>query len=97
MVRVDFKKFRFELVAGADIDRDHLVGKAQLFESDMHLMAIGGRPGPDFKHRGSLLIVVRNRLRAILSTACAERNADEPPPPNPLHTRGANRLPAHAS
>ena len=37
---------------GADIDRDHLVLQAELFERDVHLVTIGGRPSIDFEHCG---------------------------------------------
>src|SRR5207302_5387084 len=46
----DLQKFRLELVTGADVDRDHLVFETELFECYVHLVAIGGRPGPDFEH-----------------------------------------------
>jgi len=51
VVRRNLQKLGLELIAGADIDRDHLVFEAELFECNVHLVAIGGRPGPDFEHR----------------------------------------------
>ena len=50
VIGIDLEEFRLELVAGADVDRDHLVFEAELFERDVHLVTIGGRPSPDFEH-----------------------------------------------
>ena len=50
MIGVDRQEFRLELLAGTDVDRHDLVGHAELFESDVHLVAIGGRPSPHFDH-----------------------------------------------
>src|SRR5260370_21857774 len=54
VIGLDLEELRLELVAGADIDRDHLVGNAECLERDMHLVPIGGRPSPYFDHRRSL-------------------------------------------
>ena len=40
MVCRDLQELRLELVAGADIDRDHLVFEAELFERNVHFVAI---------------------------------------------------------
>ena len=46
----DVEECGLELVAGADIDRDHLVLQAEFFERDMHLVSVWRRPGPYFEH-----------------------------------------------
>src|SRR6202035_307490 len=56
----------------------------ELFERNVHLVAIGGRPAPHFDHRSIPPVGVR-RARAILGSAEVERNADEPAPANPLY------------
>src|SRR3546814_19935299 len=45
VVRADLQKVRLELVAGADIDRMHIVFESQLLQHDMDLMAVRRRPG----------------------------------------------------
>src|SRR3546814_13305807 len=47
VVRADLQKVRLELVAGADIDRMHIVFASQLLQHDMDLMAVRRRPGID--------------------------------------------------
>ena len=51
MIGRDLQELRLELVASADVDRDHLVGKAEILQRDMHLVAIRRRPTPHFEHR----------------------------------------------
>src|SRR5688572_2580001 len=46
----DLEEFGLELVAGADIDRDHAVRGAGLLEHDVNLVAVGRRPGIEIDH-----------------------------------------------
>ena len=76
VVRRDGEEFRPKLLALADIDRDDLVGDAQLFEGDMHLVAVRRGPGPDFDHGASPVggqrFQWRPRSRAVRKTVAFE-------------------------
>jgi len=44
------EELRLELVAGADVDRVHVVGRARFLEHDVDLVAVWGRPGVELDH-----------------------------------------------
>src|SRR5712672_3580612 len=48
------KELRYVLVAGADVVRDDYGFGAELFERNVHVVAIGGRPAPHFNQRSIL-------------------------------------------
>src|SRR3954470_6253735 len=53
VVRADRQKFRLELVAFADIDRDRAVFETALFEHDADLPAVRSRPVIEVDHDAS--------------------------------------------
>jgi hypothetical protein len=54
VIGVERQELRLELLALADVDRDHLVGQAEFLERDVHLVTVRGWPGPALDH-GHLL------------------------------------------
>ncbi len=50
IVGTDFQKSVLELIAAADVDRHDIVGNAELFEQDGHLLAVGRRGVMNIDH-----------------------------------------------
>src|SRR6202049_4836415 len=67
----DLQELRLELVAGANIDRDHLVFESDLFERNVHLVAIWGSASSTLRSSLNSPVGVR-RARAILGSAEVE-------------------------
>jgi hypothetical protein len=44
VVRTDFEKFVFELIAPGNIAGDKVIGQATFLQEDSHLFAVGSRP-----------------------------------------------------
>jgi len=57
VVRRDGEKFRLELVALADVDREHLVGQPRLFQEHRDLVAVRRGPVVEIDH-GAVPVVV---------------------------------------
>src|SRR5262245_6565074 len=74
VVRRDLEEIRLELVADADVDRDHAVRRAGLLEHDVDLVAVGRRPRVEINH-GAHSSELMTMVRAILSCQPCRRRS----------------------